>query len=234
VDNTSYMDWYYGLRRVVRNGAKPTLVVVGGRNAHFLASQARGRFFAHYILDWKDLWHAASKTGANATAFSNMGLAQLSAFYGSREEIFKRWLTLVLPSFEDLGPRMVMNDSGGRPAAQPDDVAVIAPRLDELRALCASCGAQLIIWIPPMPRDGANAGLICEIGYRNGIRVIPPLPPAPQASWKPEDFADGFHMTSVAARRFTSQFAGELERLLPKSAPVAAAGNARTTVSFEK
>src|SRR3989440_4733312 len=43
VDNTSYMDWYYGLRRAVRNGAKPTLVVVGGRTAHFLAGQARGR-----------------------------------------------------------------------------------------------------------------------------------------------------------------------------------------------
>src|SRR5436190_3691993 len=81
VDNTSYMDWYYGLRRAVRNGAKPTMVVVGGRTAHFLAPQARGRFFAHYILDWKDLGHAASKTGANATAFSNMALAQVSAFY---------------------------------------------------------------------------------------------------------------------------------------------------------
>jgi hypothetical protein len=225
VDNTTYLDWYYGLRRAVRNGAKPTLVVVGGRSAHFLAPQVRGRFFAHYILDWKDLREAASKTGANATAFSNMGLAQLSAFYGSREEIYKRWLTVVLPSFPDLGERMVMNDSSAPTAAQPDAVAVIDGRFEELRALCASCGAQLIIWIPPTPRDDSKAPLISEIGLRRGIPVIPPLPPGTQASWKPEDFEDGFHMTSAAAKRFTSQFAGKLERLLPKRAPGAVAGN---------
>src|SRR5437899_4731722 len=120
VDNTTYLDWYYGLRRAVRNGARPSLVIVGGRSAHFLAPQARGRFFAHYILDWKDLPDAASKSGANATAFSNMGLAQLSAFYGSREEIYKRWLTVVLPSFPDLGERVGVDDSLARSPADSD------------------------------------------------------------------------------------------------------------------
>jgi hypothetical protein len=225
VDNTTYLDWYYGLRRAVRNGAKPTLVVVGGRSAHFLAPQARGRFFAHYILDWKDLREAASKTGANATAFSNMGLAELSAFYGSREEIYKRWLTVVLPSFPDLGERMVTTDSSGPSAAQADAGAMINGRFGELRALCAKCGAQLIVWIPPTPRDDSRARLISEIGLRNGISVIPPLPPGEQASWKSEDFEDGFHMTSAAAKRFTSQFAGALERLMPRRAPGPIAGN---------
>jgi hypothetical protein len=233
VDNTTYLDWYYGLHRAVRNGAKPTLVVLGGRSAHFLAPQARGRFFAHYILDWRDMRDAASKTGANATAFSNMGLAQLSAFYGSREEIFKRWLTAVLPSFPDLGERMVMNDSSAPSGAQADAGAVIGRRFEELRAVCASCGAQLIIWIPPTPKDDTKARLIAEIGFRNGIPVIPPLPPGAQASWTPEDFADGFHMTSTAATRFTSQFAGALERLLPKRAPGPIAGNAGTAASPE-
>ena len=235
VDNTSYLDWYYGLRRAIRNGARPTVVVIGGRTAHFLTGEPRGRFFAHYILDWKDLGHVAWKTGANATGFSNMGLAQLSAFYGSREEIFKRWLTMALPSFADLGPRMVMTDaSGPSGAAQPDAGDIVALRLDELRELCASCGAQLIIWIPPMPIEGANARLICEIGLRKGITVIPPLPPDTQTSWKPEDFADGFHMTPASATRFTSQFAGELERLLPKRAPGPVAGNSTATASVRK
>jgi len=231
VDNTTYLDWYYGLRRAVRNGARPTLVVVGGRSWHFLAPQARGRFFAHYILDWKDLLDARSKTGANATAFSNMGLAQLSAFYGSREEIFKRWLTMVLPSFPNLGEHMVMSDSSGPSAGEADATALITERFDELRALCASCGAHLVIWIPPTPKDDARARLISEIGRSKGIAVIPPLAPGTQASWRAEDFADGFHMTPAAATKFTSRFAGELERLLPKPAPGPIAENAKAATS---
>ena len=46
VDNTNYLDWLYGLRRAIRNGAKPTLVVIGGHGGHFLAGNVRGRFFA--------------------------------------------------------------------------------------------------------------------------------------------------------------------------------------------
>ncbi len=97
IDDTNYLDWYYGFRRVARMGAKPHYVVVGAHGNHLLAKHVRGRFFAHYILDWQDLANAASVTGADANAFSNMALAQISAFYGSREEIFKRWLSLVLP-----------------------------------------------------------------------------------------------------------------------------------------
>jgi hypothetical protein len=110
---------------------------------------------------------------------------------------------------------------------------MVAGRFEELRALCASCGAQLIIWIPPTPKDDSKARLMSEIGLRKGIPVIPPLPPGRQASWKPQDFEDGFHMTSAAATRFTSQFAGALERLLPKRAPGPIAGNAKPLVSAQ-
>ena len=213
IDDTNYLDWYFGLRRAVRNGARPKLILLGGRSSHFLAGHVRDRFFAHYILDWRDLPEAAARTGADATGVSNLGLAQASAFYGSRDEIFKRCLTALVPSFPKLGRQMA---AGAKRAAAPAALpaAVLSERFKELQQLASRCGARLVLWVPPAPGPDPGAALLSQAAEREGIPVILP---GGQEAWAKEDFSDGFHMTPEAARRFTAWFARELKgRLKPE------------------
>jgi hypothetical protein len=214
VDNTAYLDWYYGLRRAIRHGARPDFIIVGGRGSHFLGKGFRGWFFSHYIMDSRDLLDAGRAVNADATTLSTMGLAQISAFCGSREELYKRWLTLVLPSFPDLGGRMSVGDgNAAKVAGMPE--ALLSQRLHQLQTLCSQCGAQLIVWIPPMPVNDPYASLMLDIGAREHIPVIRP---AANDAWTAGDFADGFHMTPRAATRFTELFATRLMPLLTAQA----------------
>lgn len=226
VDNTSYLDWYYGLRRAIRHGAKPQFVVIGGRGSHFLATSVRGWFFSHYMLDPRDLLEAGSAIKANATTLSGMGVAQLSAFYGSREEVYKRWLTLVLPSFPDLGERIALKGANDN-MSEPASPGLMSQRLHDLRALCAECGARLILWVPPISVEEPYASLLRDVCAKEGIPVL--LPEVGNA-WSTQDFADGFHMTTEAAKRFTQSFALRLSPLLAPDSKVQAEVNSRLAV----
>lgn len=231
VDDTNYLDWYYGLRRAIRHGARPKYVVIGGRSDHFLAEYVRGCFFAHYILDWRDLRELAARVGANPTALSNMVLAQVSAFYGSREEIFKRCLTAVVPSFPQLGRRMTWK---GRKAPTPvlHSSTLLVGRLEDLRARCSECGAKLVLWIPPTPYEDKNAAWVAQAAAEENIPLILPLAPSPGAAWTERDFSDGYHMTTDAAKRLTGLLSERLELLLPEDSVASKSSLRHVTRAF--
>ncbi len=208
IDDTYYLDWYYGLRRAFRGGARPKLVLIGARSSHLLAQRVRGRFFAHYILECEDLPDAALRTGVNLNGVCSMALAQVSAFYGSREETFKRCLTLALPDFPRLGRMMAPKRQN--PGVSTSALSIfLVERFAELRDLCVRNGSQVIIWIPPAPSQvDPLVQLIVESGRRAKLPVILP---GNATSWKDIDFQDGDHMTQEASKRFTSLLAKQLQ-----------------------
>lgn len=209
IDDTNFLDWYYGLQRAYRSGARPKWVIIGARSGHLLAGHVRGRFFAHYILGFRDLPNAAARTGANPTAFSNMLLAQFSAFYGSRDEIFKRWVTLVLPSFRTLGGKL---NSGGlsQNASRTHREQLLMERLAELRSLTSCHGSRLVLWIPPTLEGDSLAASVHNAGDKAGV---PTLVLQKQGEWTKDDFTDGLHMTPVAATRFSHMLTEALAAL---------------------
>jgi hypothetical protein len=217
VDDTNYLDWLFGLRRVFHAGGRPGVVVVGGKSGHFLASHVRGQFFAHYVLDGRDLVAAASRTGSDANGFCNMAVAHLSAFYGSREEVYKRTLTLVLPGFRGLA--RALNKGQSLRSGEADLHNRAAERLAEMRFLCASHGAQLVLWLPPTPGQDRNANVILETGMRKHVPVLVPVADGEIPS---REYPDGFHLSPSGAHTNTIALARALRSLL---AIPAAAGN---------
>lgn len=198
VDDTNYLDWLFGLKRLFRAGGRPQVVVVGGKSGHFLASHVRGQFFAHYVLGGRDLLAAASRTGADANGSCNMAVAHLSAFYGSREEVYKRTLTLLLPSFRGLAHAL---NKGQPPRSGEADLHKrAAERLEEMSALCASHGAQLVLWLPPTPSQDRNAKVILEAGMRSNVPVLVPVADGEISS---RDYIDGLHLSPSGARSNT-------------------------------
>src|SRR5204862_6489058 len=175
---------YYCLQTILRSGVRPIILIIGARTNHLLARHDRGRFFAHYSIEWNDLSDASSRTGANLTDLSSMAVARSSAFYGSREEIFKRCVTLLLPRFPELGRLMRSGGGGGK---HLDSSGLLADRLIEIRNLCAEYGAQVMVWIPVT----SDLDPLGELAVQAGQKVnVPVLVPGRQSAWTDADFAD--------------------------------------------
>jgi len=213
VDDTNYLDWLFGLKRIFRSGARPDYVIVGGRSRHFLAPHVRGNFFAHYMLDWPDLLDAARRIKANANAICSMLIAQGSAFYGSREEIYKRLVTWMIPRFAHLAA--VLNRAGVSDAASAAMPPSPGDRIWEMKELCAIHGARLILWIPPGQSRDRNAQAMVEAGRELDVPVLVPIVEGQIPS---KDYADGFHLGPAGARMLTSALARELKPLIAATA----------------
>ena len=209
VDDTNYLDWLFGLQRVFRAGGRPRVVVVGGKSGHFLASHVRGQFFAHYVLDGRDLFEVASRTGADANGSCNMAVAHLSAFYGSREEVYKRVLTWVLPGFRGFARTL---NKGQQPyPVEANLLRRAVGRLEEMKNLCAANRAQLVLWLPPTPGQDRNAKVILEAGRHSNVPVLVSMADGEIPS---QDYLDGYHLSPSGAHTNTIALARALRGLL--------------------
>jgi hypothetical protein len=90
IDDTDFLDWYCGLRRLFRHGARPGIVVLGAQPKHLIASHVRGGYFAHYLMDLPDFLEVAARLDMDATGTSELLFSHLSAYHGSREELPRR------------------------------------------------------------------------------------------------------------------------------------------------
>jgi hypothetical protein len=208
IDNTNYLDWYFGLHRVFREGGRPSVVAVGTLPRNLLRSRVRGGYFAHYLLHRRDLLEAAARTKADANSASDLVVAHFSGFYGSREEINKRLLTWMLPSFPEFGEALAGRTLSRR--LEESDVRLIASRLAELKVLCTAYGARLVVWIPPTLSASEDAA-VAQAGQRVGVDVLIPRP----EDWLPrERFLDGLHLDKIGAARWTEALASRLLPLL--------------------
>src|SRR5581483_8586024 len=100
VEQTCYYDWYYGLRRLYREGAKPDFVVVALSPSQWVRPDARGDYTAQYLVNTGDVLDLAHDLAFNATQTANLVAARLSKFWGARVEIRNFVLGHLMP---DLG-----------------------------------------------------------------------------------------------------------------------------------
>src|SRR5208282_3982954 len=52
VEDTNYFDWYYGLRRLFREGARPKVVILFLNARQLLAPSVQGDAFAELLMDF--------------------------------------------------------------------------------------------------------------------------------------------------------------------------------------
>jgi hypothetical protein len=211
VEDTNYLDWYFGLLRLFREGAHPKAVILVLNARQLLASNVQGDAFAELLMDSHDLLSVKRTVASDNTVTSNLLFANLSRYYGVRGEIHKWFLLRVLPEFPALAARL-------RPPAQPlpadEEIDREATeRLQKMSSLCAQHGAQFIFVVPPSTaaRDGSTA--IQRAGDRIGIPVLVPIPPQEL----PLDlYSDGFHLNRRGAVIFTQALSSSLREALRK------------------
>jgi hypothetical protein len=208
-ERTSYLDWYYGLKRLFSTGARPDVVVLMLSARQWTDQEIRGDYFAHFLMGAADLLEVARDLDLHPTRTANLAFAHASRFWGSRSELRTFALQLVL---QDLDPLVELFTS--IPNLQPlmaEEVEPIARvRVARLRALTDQYRAKLVLLIPPMlslPRQAGGNGWLGLVRAAEAAGV-PVVTPNTMGTFTNDQFRDaGFHLNEGGARIYTDRLA---------------------------
>jgi hypothetical protein len=209
VENTYYYDWYYGLRRLYRAGARPDVVVLVLSVGQWMPAASRGDYSAQYLFSTRDLPEIVRDLKMHPTQATDLFVANMSKFWGARAEMRNFVLGHLMP---DLGRLMAAVQPVNRGRLVEEDVEqTTLPRIERLRDLAHAHGSEVVLLIPPMlnPDDG-SAGLIAAAG-RVGVSVLLPVP---SGTFAANMYRDGFHLNPAGAARFTARLIDPLRREL--------------------
>jgi len=207
-EQTEYIDQFYVLRTLLRNGARPREVVLCISVNHLLGNETRGEFMSRY-MDASDVASLGRRLHLDATTVSSLMFAHWSEWYAFRADTRKAVLGAVLPNVRDL----VTTLGWRRPAPlSADEVRFKAePRLRELKTLCDQYHVQLTILVPPaLSQDRSD--VVVSLGENIGLRVLIPEQPG---ALNADLFQDGFHLNETGAAIFTGKVQSELVTLNP-------------------
>jgi hypothetical protein len=203
IEQTKYLDWYYGVKRLLSDGARPDRVVLCLSPTQLLANTIRGEYSAFYLIRTQDLASAGREAGLDLTGISGLFFARYSIFYAGRNNFRNFALNNLDPAYGRVLHGIV--DAPGRSPTDAEVFAGAAPRLSGLRMLCAQYNVRFDLLLPPLLGPGSQ-GLI-EAGRESGASVLAPVRPN---SWKPDMFQDGFHVNQAGATLFTGLLAESL------------------------
>lgn len=204
IEQTYYLDWYYGLRRLFAAGARPDVVVVMMTAKSWTQMNMRGDYSAHYMLDTTDVPAAARDLGLDLTRATSLFVSIISKFWATRAEMRNFVLGRMMP---DLGRLMDFSSVvDPRPVVDEEVADVARGHLARVKALAESHSAQLVVILPAVldPHDGSTGFL--RAASAAGVTTIFPIR---SGTVSRELYRDaGYHLNSQGAARFT-------ERLIP-------------------
>ena len=203
IENTEYIDWYYGLQHLFAQGIKPLRVVLCMNLGQFLGNRGLGDYSAYYLFGVHDLLPAARDAGLDNTETSGLIFAHWSAFYASRSTIRNYLLNTADPGYA-----RALHVLAQVPPVFPPEAEKLAQSRTRLRALndlCQSNGSAFVLVLPPaLTREGE---LLFKAGALEHVDVDVPVA---LGSLGPEFFQDRFHLNGKGAHVFTQALARDL------------------------
>ena len=205
VEQTGHVDWQFGLRRLFREGSRPSIVVLGLATNHLAVPAVRGEYFAHFLMSPGDIVGVASQLKLDATTASNYFFASLSGWLGGKSEIRKFVLLHTMPDLDKFA-------SVARPVPPhlPDNDTLrktIAASLLALKQPCDEHGARLIVVIPPTLDQGDPYQIDLAAGIDAGVSVLVPFAPGQLSA---SEYGDDIHLNAHGATLFTDALAARL------------------------
>jgi hypothetical protein len=204
IENTQYWDWYFGLRRLLAEGARPSAAVLLLGASHWLGNAVEGEFFAHTLMRSNDLFLLREQLGLDRTTASNYWFASWSSWLGSRSLVRKNLLRLIFPDIERLTRRL--NVRSAYPMAEMA-YKQATRRLGDLKAVSDSFGVALVVVLHPTLNEQEAFEPIREAIVAAGLPVVAPVHMEYPRSW----FTDGFHLNHIGMEKFTQDLAPALE-----------------------
>jgi hypothetical protein len=204
IEQTHYLDWYFGLSRMFQEGARPSAVVVTLSTLQLASDFTLGESFARRQMSARDFFQVVSEAKLDSTTASTYLLAHWSDWLASKAALRKDILIGILPSFRELSKLIV--DHAPRVSDSAELLRTAQARLPKLNALCTGNGVQLIVLIPPSLHED-HSREVQEIGRQAGVTVLVPSKPGEYAQ---SLYRDNFHLNAEGASIFTRRLAEEI------------------------
>ena len=203
VEQTAYLDWYYGIRRLLSDGARPDRIVLCLNLDQLLENNIRGEYSAYFLIRTQDLVSAGRDAGYDRTRISGLFFGRYSMFYAGRNNLRNFALNTVAPGYGEFLHNVTI--AKARQLTDAEVLAAAVPRLRKLRALCDQNDILFDFLLPPGFEHGVR-GLL-DAGKTSGTSVLAPVP---QYAWNAKFYRDGFHLNHEGAERFTQVLAATL------------------------
>jgi hypothetical protein len=207
IEQTSYLDWLYGLRRLFSEGVRPSTVLLCIGPSSFMSDGIRGDYSAFYLFQVGDIHMVAQAAKYDLTRESSLFFSHYSLFYAGRNSLRNFILNRTDPPYGILLHKLLTRAT---PSYSRDQVLrTCEPRLQVLQRLCAVRYVHFVYVVPP--GFGFHDDAMAEAGSRVGASVLVPVR---NDAWGLEKFRDGFHLNEVGAREFTQILSPSLDALL--------------------
>jgi hypothetical protein len=207
VEQTHYLDWYFGLRKLLQEGSRPSVIVLALATDQLASRWTMGEAFAHRQMSARDLplvWREANLDRTTATSYV---FAHWSRWQADKGFIRQCVMILTVPKFRDLAARIAdhsphVND----PRAL---ISAAEHRLPQLAELSREHGVRIVLLVPPTLRQDYSSE-IQKIGESAGVPVWVLSPPGefPRAY-----YMDGFHLNEHGAEIYTSRISQQFRTI---------------------
>jgi hypothetical protein len=210
VEQTDWLDWYYGIRRLLAEGSRPDRIVLCLNAFQLRSNRIRGDYSSYYLFQTRDLMQVGAEAGYSLTKISSMYFAHYSVALAGSNSFRNFVLNKIAPSYGE-----VLHNLRDAPRVEdPKTVDVLAGavrRLESLQSVCRQYHTRCDILLPPgtVLHGEAEESLVVEAGRRTATTVLIPVR---VNEWGPEMYRDGFHATPEAAVVFTDLLAKALRQ----------------------
>ncbi len=204
IEQTHYLDWYFGLRRLLQQGARPSVIVLSLATDQLASRFTLGESFAHRQMSARDFPLTVRKANLDRTTASTYFFAHWSQWLADKGFIRQDALILMVPNFRYLAGRIA--DHGPHVDDPQLLLRMAEERLGELHELERTYGVRIVLLVPPELHPD-HSQEVQELGAKASVPVLVPSPPGEM----PRDlYRDGFHLNRHGAEFFTARLTEQL------------------------
>jgi hypothetical protein len=204
IENTAYLDWYYGLRHLFARGIRPAKVVLCLNLGQTLSDGILDES-AWHLFGTRDLLPVSREAGLDHTQTSNLIFGHWSSFYANRAGIRNYILNVTDRRYAD-----ELHALARHPPILPSPDEMIAQartRLQRVKLLCQQNNVDFVLLLPPELESQNNLILVQAASLENIDVDIP----VAEKALGPDFFqADRFHLNQKGAAIFTDQLTLDL------------------------
>ena len=199
VEQTHYLDWYFGLRKLLQEGSRPSVIVLTLATDQLASHWTMGEAFAHRQMSTRDFPLAWREADLDRTTASSYVFAHWSNWQADKGFIRQCVMILTIPKFRDLAARIA--DHSPHVSDPKDLMAAAQHRLPQLAELSREYGVKIVLLVPPTLRQDYSSE-IQKIGETAGVPVWVLSPPG---EFPRDYYMDGFHLNEHGAEIYTGR-----------------------------
>ena len=213
IEQTHYLDWYFGLRRLLEQGSRPSVIILALATDQVASRFTLGESFAHRQMSAHDFPLVVREANLDKTTASTYLLAHWSNWLADKGFIRQDVLILLVPNFRNLAGRIA--DHGPHVNDPSVLLGMAQQRLPELRDLADTYGVKIVLLVPPTLHQD-HAQQVQEIGDRVGVPV---WVLSPSGEFPRDFFRDGFHLNGHGSEIFTARLADQIRAKIGAISP---------------